>query len=315
MQNIFDPRTVIEGEGVFSLEQSKSRRLRMLSIGFAVALCLLPLMAFAADGQQEISERAWQHLETHGVAREAVSLHQAHYFAREGFWRCSFLMKEQPEETDGLYLVDMHPDGSLKELHEPLTMPVQQRIQRGLWDLLPLPYTTEGLMKLRAKWSPVLADVIAEEAQRGGNPESNVAFVNARALSQDIRMPDSDALGPVEAQARAEQHILATAPWTSERLDQYECYLAAHYGSRELGKPVWHFIYSMQSVLRTTRFVGRDWKAYERSYLKPLYALFGGELDAPLYVSVRIDAVNGGLIGGVHTEYIPIKVPELAHMR
>lgn len=305
----------MKGEGVFSLERTTSRILRVFSLALAGLLCLLPLLAFAGTAQQQITEKAWQHLEAHGVGRDAVSLHQSHYFAGEGFWRCSFLMKERPEETDGLYLVDMHPDGSLKAFRKPLMMPPQRRIQQDLWDLLPLPYTTEGLMKLREKWLPVLPNVIAEEAQHSSEPDRRVAMINARALSQDIRMPAADALSLTEAQLRAEQHILAAAPWTRGRLDQYECYLAAHYGSRELGKPVWHFIYSMQSTLRTPRFRGRDWKEYERVYLKPLYALFGGELDAPLYVSVRMDAVSGELTEDVHTEYIPLKRIELAHMR
>lgn len=287
----------------------------MLRLALAALLCLWPLMAVATLSEEEVRERAWLHLTQHGVDREAVSLYQSHYFAGEGFWRCSFLLTQKSEETDGLYLVDMLPDGSLLALGKPRTMPLQERIQRSLWDLMPLPYTTEGLMKLRKKWLPVLPDVIAEEAQYSSKPHGSVAMVNARALSQDIRMPAADALGLEEAQARAEQHILATAPWTRERLDQYECYLAAHYGSRELGKPVWHFIYSMQSTLQTPRFRGRDWKEYERVYLKPLYALFGGELDAPLYVSVRMDAFSGELTESVHTEYIPRKTMELAHMR
>ncbi len=166
-----------------------------------------------------------------------------------------------------------------------------------------LPLTSECLMALQVKLGPKLEGIISRNINKENAPGQNVVLACARALQLDIHPPASGALSLEEAEAKARAAIEVTAPWSKEKLAMYPPFLAAHYVSAELGRPVWHFVFEQEDISNSARFVDKDWDYYDSVYLKPLGKLFGKNADTPLYVSLRLDATSGQVLGEVATFY------------
>lgn len=279
------------------------------TLALLLACLLLPLAALAAINATSGRELAYRFiLEQHGVSADELNFYQS---ARDGdkqSWRFSFLLKEKQEETDGLFIVDLYNDGSLKELTPPRVMHLDERLRRDFNDARPLPYTNESLLKLKEKWAPHLPGMLSElKAQHPDVYEQSGEYASIRALSQDYREPAPGALGLEQVEALAVQAILDSPPWTAERFAFFVPWLAAHYVSGELGIPVWHFIYHDERS-NSPRFAGKSNEAYEREYWQPLIQAFGGQENTPLYVSLRLDASTGEVLDGVNTHFRPPQV-------
>ncbi len=152
------------------------------------------------------------------------------------------------------------------------------------------PYTTENLLSLRAEWADRYKE-LKENTQHWGGIYDTIRNL----MEQDIRLPEEGAIGLQDAQKKAEAAVLALPGWTREKLDMYGRLAEIHYQSGELNKPVFHFIFA-QKRHYWPEFEGKPFEVFEKDYLKPLYALFGGEDTlTPHYVSVRLDARTGEL--------------------
>lgn len=264
--------------------------MKKLALALALIICLIPMIAFAKTSEEEALEKAYQHLlEQQGVAREALNPYQSGYDKNGKSWRFSFLLKEKQEETDNLYVVVFRDDGSLMEMITPRQLNPVERFNRDGFEARP--YTTASLMAMKQKWGDQLEQLMAEVARKSSYPSQDQDYkLNLmRALTLDIRPADAGALSQDEARKKAEAAILTTAPWSDEKLAKYVPQAAFHYVSRELGKPVWHFIYDLDA-------------AWLDQYAQ-VARLFGGQEKMPIYVSVRVDAFTEALMGEVDTVY------------
>ena len=73
------------------------------------------------------------------------------------------------------------------------------------------------------------------------------------------------------------------------------CNISICYQSKEVGKPAYIFFFRQVNSGAKT-YADVNWETYEKMYIQPLSHLFG-ENQAPQYVSVRLDAYTGELLG------------------
>lgn len=152
------------------------------------------------------------------------------------------------------------------------------------------PYTLDSLMKLRAEWTDRFAEMKQHTTHWGG-----MFDIIKNLMEQDIRMPEDGAISAGQAWEKAEAAVLALPGFTKERLAMFGRLAEVYYHSKELGKPVYHMFYS-QKRHYWPKFDGKPFEFYEKNYLLPLYALYGGDdTAAPHYVAVRLDAKTGEL--------------------
>ena len=170
------------------------------------------------------------------------------------------------------------------------------------------PYTTDSLMGLRAQWADKFAEMKQHTTHWGGmyNTIKNL-------MEQDIRLPEDGAISSEQAWEKAETAVLALPGWTREKLDMFGRLAEVYYFSRELDKPVYHLFYT-QKRHYWPEFDGMPSDHYEKDYLLPLYALYGGDsTDVPHYAAIRLDAKTGELteapVVGQYQKGVPI-VPE-----
>lgn len=152
------------------------------------------------------------------------------------------------------------------------------------------PFTTPKLMELQKAWAPKMEKLKPFKWSTRG-----MMGVFANLMAQELRLPAEGDLPMDKALERAREAVLVQPGWTREKLDMYELYAQVSYQSKELGKPVYQFFFNRHNVSDPRYDDPKDsWAKYERDYLNPLYALFGGDnASTPLYVSVRVDAVTG----------------------
>lgn len=282
------------------------KKLRILAL--LLVLCCLPHAAMAAITAAQGRELALGYLqEQYQISPDQVHFHQLGKSEDQKVWSFSFILKEQQEDTDGLYLVDLYIDGSLKELTPPRFMYPEERMNRDFQEQT-WPLTTKNMLHLKEKWAPYLDEIMqyAIENDTSGvqTLENSLGYAMVRALRQGFALLVPDALSLDQAQALAEAAILATPTWTAQRLAHYLPYLQAHYVSQELGRPIWHFIYHRE-LSTSPRFINSSYETYERAYLNLLKQEFGSNANTPLYVSLRLDATSGELAGEVDTFYSP----------
>ena len=85
-----------------------------------LCLLLLPLASLAALNDKTAREKALDILAAQGIKAEDVRIYQSGFFEEDGgFWRVSLLRRQELEEEDNLYLVDIRSDGSLHHLVSP----------------------------------------------------------------------------------------------------------------------------------------------------------------------------------------------------
>ncbi len=137
------------------------------------------------------------------------------------------------------------------------------------------PIPPENLLGLRAEWADRYKELKENTRHWGG-----IYDTIRNLMEQDIRLPEEGAIELQDAQKKAEAAVVALPGWTREKLDMYGRLAEIHYQSGELNKPVFHFIFA-QKRHYWPEFEGKPFEVFEKDYLKPLYALFGGEDTLP----------------------------------
>ncbi len=175
------------------------------------------------------------------------------------------------------------------------------------------PYALDSLMTLRAEWTDQFAEMKQHTTHWGGMYD-----IIKNLIEQDIRMPEEGAISAKQAWEKAEAAVLALPGWTQEKLDMFGRLAEVYYFSKELDKPVYHLFYA-QKRHYWPEFDGKPSDTYEKDYLLPLYALYGGDSTAvPHYAAIRLDAKTGELteapVVGQYQKGVPI-VPEFELIR
>lgn len=155
------------------------------------------------------------------------------------------------------------------------------------------PFALEELVDLQAVWRPRVEKMKIYNLDDGGMVR---VFINLTEMG--LRVPAEGDLPLEDARAKAREAALALPGWTEEKLSALEPYAEVLYHSKDWGKDVYQFFFSRRPRPDPGTTTDESaWDAHEQEYLKPLYAMFGGEnTKTPLYVSVRLDAGTGELI-------------------
>lgn len=278
-----------------------------------LVLCLtLPFAALAEPMETGMKEKACQVLrEQLGLGEESVTYEQGGKFweGETPVWSFTFVLKEHPEDEDGLILVDFSLDGALLSvttsqkisLHEQLTNDYFQRA----W-----PYSLEDLYEIKQKWEPRIPEL--ESSYAGSRQFLEEAI---RRLRVHISLPTPQEYPPADARRTAKDVILSLPGWTEEKFRMYPLYLEVFYDSQEVGRPIYQFVYSREDCT-AGRFKEETWETYEQEYLQPLYALWGGTNETtPYYISVRLDGKTGKLVEDPLIAFPPVQVFELSTIR
>lgn len=283
-----------------------------------LCVCCLPLLGQAIS-QSEAIDKGYSIIANQaGLSREDLRFGQAMHHKSDGSWTLSFFRKQRQWENDGVYRVEIASNGNLKELALPGEVRLSAHMSVDYWEVIGQEYGfyNQNLLALRAAWGEHLQAMIAQEEASRKPVEENFLLQFARALRFNYRQPDPNALPEQVARQLAEAAIIATPPWSQEKLAYYQPYLSVHYDSPEWGRPVWHFIYTQKSHSWTPGWADMAWDTYNRTYLKPLDVLFGNAFgNTPYEVSVRLDAGSGEVLGPVRTVYVGELISILTEVR
>ncbi len=265
----------------------------MKKIGLVVGLVLLLLFtagAFAAITEEKAMEAAYQNIAyCLKMQKDAISLTDSSQ--KNGTWQFVFTVNA-PGITDGRIEITLDAKGNMTALRGPEW---REDVTRLVNSTKRLAYTMEDMVAYREAWLPYLQEFEALLAdQKGTSP--NVFYQFAYAFGQDIRLPEEDSVLLDTALNTATQSILSLPGWTKEHLDFFDLSTQVYYISSQLGQPVYQFIFSRRSSA-APQYINFAWDVYEKQYLKPLYARFGGSEDStPQYISVRVDAKTGSVL-------------------
>lgn len=263
------------------------RWLRFLA--FALCLLLSFSQAQAAMKENEAREKAYAVLkERHELFPDDLDYNQSHYDKHTGDWTFSFTRKVHPETDDGLAVVVLKRNGTLKEMRGPNEISLGQLINYAYHLLEYEEVTMESFYLFRQEWISRLDELMPWK-------EKFYTADYIYALEQEILLPKPDMLEWEAALELAKQSVLSMPGWTQEKLDMLPCDISICYQSKEVGKPTYiFFLRQVNSGAKT--YADVKWETYEEMYIQPLSHLFG-ENQAPQYVSVRLDAYTGELLG------------------
>jgi hypothetical protein len=293
---------------------------RILCLLLALAL-LLPMGGLAATEEEKAWPIAVAAIESElGMSMEELVLYHSGVW-NLGFgdtsWAFSFRLKEPKETHENLVQVAIKPDGSIDFIQGPREYSLEElfmnQFRKVKTESPTETYTVENLAAFKQEWAPHLPQM-AEEINNRERGRLNGWDYAIFALNQDICLPTEDVISIEAARKLADEYVLAMPEWTQAHLDMMERYFEIYYISQELNKPVYAFAFSQLDVWNK-KYNG-DWDYYEKNYLKPLYATFGGDNSStPLFVTLRIDAKTGELIESVHMEFPPVETNEFAIVR
>lgn len=184
------------------------------------------------------------------------------------------------------------PANQAKEAGPKTPPPEAEKLLREMRKALyeQFPYTCEKLMELQKTWLIHLETLKSYGLLDEGGDMRAITNLTAQAL----RLPEEGDLPLEAARQKVREAILTLPGWSKKALDMYDLYAEALYESKQLGKPVYQFIFWRQNS-SSPKWMEKPWEAYEQEYLTPLYALFGGIHSTPLTLSLRLDAKTGEL--------------------
>lgn len=278
---------------------------------FARTACMLLLVCLCATSALADMDNTQALMAAYAVIREQmdigpgdVTLDMQHYDLQEGYWTFIFDQREHPD-TNGRIFIQLNADGSLHEFRAPRStrlIALEKRISQ-VWLGRYAFRGVEEWAQLKAEWAQeadALADLMREEEAQH-RPEPSAQYLAAQVIGRDIRMPDAGSVPIEKARAAARDALLALPEMSEEKFAYYELRLEVHYHSQQLEKPVYQIVYAQH--LRPMTDAG--FETWLREYANPLDKLFGGhEFDAPIYMSVRVDALTGALAEPPTVEYL-----------
>ncbi|MEG1194317.1 MAG: hypothetical protein RSE58_01925 [Clostridia bacterium] len=269
----------------------------------------------AEGSEQEIIAIVNEALEKeHSILPSTLRLHQQIYDASAQKWTLSYLLIDNPGDTDGLYLVEVSAGNTVTLVKEPTLLGIDEQLMSSYQNTPN--YTIEAMFDLKKQWEPYLPQLneILDAQQKEGR-RSEFLRMCMNLVESDIQLPSQEHVSIDMARKVCVTTMMDSLAWTQEMVDQYVLFAELFYHSKELNKPVYHLIYKQQSAF-SQRYYDAPYAEYEKQYLKPLEQLFRDHgLEAPLYISIRMDAYSGELAQEPYIQYIPLTKLEFETVR
>ena len=268
----------------------------------AICLCLLTLPLTAlADGVTDRENRMWAWVDA--LLPEQTDLGPGDYDHNQivgdpdNGWNFSIVLKEHPEDNNGLLVYHLTPAGELMLTESPMTLTLNQQAHAAI-----LACRGEGHYM-------ELAQVVLDWAGRldlldWSRPEDVRHSDITDILKLDVRFPEEGTISYEEALAAAKEYLLAQPGWTEETLTHFMETFSMYTVPEDIGRPVWLFVFHKASNTPETQAMSS--KAYSE-YLDKLYSYTINGEEEPVEFSVLIDAADGSLAEAPRYDYRPVK--------
>lgn len=265
---------------------------------FVVVLfaCIASLASTGRISEEEAWEKAFALVEEQtGYSRDQMKKNQI--LDGDGIWYITIVLRNPPEDKDGLYYVEMDNAGKLISLTGPSMMSLESQLERDVQGCFNCDDCYLLLADTTAKWTKKLAEL--------GDPEISDTWTWARyckVINLGIVAPPNNVLSYSEARQTALKRLAEVEGWTDDMPKLFNIWISAYYVMDDT--PVWFF------GLRTHSYTEKE---YESDDVMNLYRK---ELDdafckvgqtAPQEIGILINAVTGELIENPMLDYVPVK--------
>ena len=268
-------------------------------------LFLLPGLVYAEEAN--IWEMAYPYCESElGYTRDDLTPNQyAHN--EDGSWSFSLYVKDAEPMTNGLVIGSLDPTGRLLEIKGPEPVSTAEWLNQQVRKCM---FNYQEIYKLKQQWEPKLDSI----------PEKDMAILNGIQsfnpildfLRLDIVLPDEKCIPYEEATRRAIAIIEGIDGWKPEMTEHIDIMAEVVYIPSGMEHPVYHFIYSVAGDVlhEKTVLYGKEYSDELLNRINRMWdeeeAVFGGNSNLPIHISIRIDAYTGEQVGKTFLETPPV---------
>lgn len=271
-------------------------------LGIVISFIVPISYSHAAISEAEAKELMYQYCEEElGFSKSELEANNFVSKSEGGGWRFSLFVKEPDPATNGFIVGEIAENGNLRMLEPPEAIPLHQQlreaIERAEWDY-------EAMYFLKQEWLSRIANLsFAEQVILEGNDRN---FPAVALMNHSIGLPEDTDISYEQARKNAEDAILAIPGWTQEMLDVMAIWNELYHTPINSDFPVYQFIYGLGSSVGHMRAIQAR-TAYSFDYDKASREeerVFGE--SQPYYLSIRINAQTGDVVGNIHIEIPPV---------
>ena len=261
---------------------------------FAVCMALLLAMSGTCSCAEKSNgwDMAYAALEQKtGYTRD--QLIESQLVFEDGEWLFSVIIKDHPEDEDGLLIGEMDSNGTLINLSGPEKINLDTQLENDLKSCFNREDCWRCLAEVCQRWEKKL-NVLSEEQK------STIWKRYIKTVERGIMLPPEDALAFPTAYETALKKAAAAEGWTEEMIHMFRHCISAYYVLD--GTPVWFIYLEQHSWFEPEYESDADMNQYE----KKLNAAFAGlNQEPPIKIGILIDAYTGELIEKPMLDYIP----------
>ncbi len=211
----------------------------------------------------------------------------------DGEWLFSVIIKDHPEDEDGLLIGEMDSDGNLINLSGPEKINLDTQLENDLKSCFNREDCWRCLAEVCQRWDKKL-NALSEEQK------STIWERYLKTVERGITFPPEDALDFSTAYETALKKAAEAEGWTEEMIHMFRHVISAYYVLD--GSPVW-FIYLEQHFWFEPEY---ESDADMNKYEKELNAAFAGlNQEPPIKIGILIDAYTGELMEKPMLDYVP----------
>lgn len=258
---------------------------------------LIMMINLSAIAENAAEAQAWDQVFVLVEEETEYSKHQlekGQLVYESGVWVFSLLVKDHPNDEDGLLVGQMDDKGSLLSLHGPNKISLNQQLERDLKSCFNRVDCYLLLAAVREKWLPILQPLSTDQLD-----ELIASYVSVIRLS--IAIPNDNAIAYNDAYDAALQHLAQQPEWNDEQVGLFRMSMSAYYTPEDIGRPVYFFFFEQHSYMEDAYSTDQAMN----NYIRDLEKAFNGE--APYRISIMVDAANGDLVELPIYDYAPVQ--------
>ena len=288
-----------------SFPVNKTTRFFITRTVFLGLLCLALLTGVCSAEEAAARETAYWYCEYElGYTRDELTPYN-YVQNDDNSWDFSFSIKNPDPQTNGLVLVSLNEDGSLRSIQGPSPVSAFEWLN---WDVRRCLFSYEDIYRLKQEWEPKLDSL----------PESEMELFNLLHdrnpildfLKHDIVLPDDRCISYEDARKKSVEIIESMDGWTGEMTKHIDIIAEVVHIPSGMDHPVYQFIYTLASDAASARNNFFD-EEYTDAFGKMLDRMWKEEEEVfqgnyPMVISLRIDAWSGEQVGEIYLETPPV---------